>query len=132
MTRLIQERFEAKHLLLRQPRVTYELIMAIFNWEYLSFYTLDQTWFYREMLIIPLVVIVLWVLWLKVIRSALNDKHEEAMSIEEAYQQAIINDALSTDEEDAGDTTETKEGLNAPVTKEDLNAPNEPEDKKDI
>lgn len=106
--------------------------MAIFNWEYLSFYTLDQTWFYREMLVIPLVVIVLWVLWLKVIRSALNDKQEEAMSIEEAYQEAIINDALSTDEEDAGDIVGTKEGLNAPVTKEDLNAPNEPEDKKDL
>lgn len=106
--------------------------MAIFNWEYLAFLKLDQTWFYREMLIIPVVVIVLWVLWLRVIRDALNDKREEAMSIEEAYQEAIINDALSTDEEDGGDTTETKEGLNAPVTKEDLNAPNESEDKKDL
>ena len=95
--------------------------MAIFNWEYLSFYHLDPTWFYREMLIIPLMVIVLWVLWLKVIRSALNDKREEAMSIEEAYQEATLIDALSTDEEDGGDTIETKEGLNAPVTKEDLN-----------
>ena len=104
--------------------------MAIFNWEYLSFYNLDQTWLYREMLIIPLLVIVLWVLWLKVIRSALNDKREEAMSIEEAYQEAIINDALSTDEEDAGESAGTKEGLNAPVTKEDLNAPAEPEEKK--
>jgi len=73
---------------------------------------------------------VLWVLWLKVIRNALNDKREEAMSIEEAYQQAIINDALSTDEEDAGEIAGTKEGLNAPVTKEDLNAP--AEDKKDL
>ena len=88
--------------------------MAIFNWEYLSFYNLDQTWLYREMLIIPLLVIVLWVLWLKVIRNALNDKREEAMSIEEA-----------------GENTETKEGLNAPAAKEDLNAPTEPEDKKD-
>ena len=105
--------------------------MAIFNWEYLSFYNLDQTWLYREMLIIPLLVIVLWVLWLKVIRSALNDKREEAMSIEEAYQEAIINDALSTDEEDAGESAGTKEGLNATVTKEDLNAPAEPEEKKD-
>ena len=105
--------------------------MAIFNWEYLSFYNLDQTWLYREVFIIPVVVLILWVLWLKVIRDALNDKREEAMSIDEAYQEAIINDALSTDEEDAGEGTGTKEGLNAPVTKEDLNAPAEPEDKKD-
>ena len=106
--------------------------MAIFNWEYLSFYTFDQTWFYREMLLIPIIVIVLWVLWLKVVRNALNDKREEAMSIQEAYQDAIITDALSTDEEDAGECAGTKEDLNAPVTKEDLNAPNQSEDKKDL
>ena len=106
--------------------------MAIFNWEYLSFTNLDQTWLYREVLIIPVVVLVLWVLWMKVIKDALNDKREEAMSIEEAYQEAIINDALSTDEEDAGENAGTKEELNAPVTKEDLNAIAESEDKKDI
>ena len=106
--------------------------MANFNWEYLAFLNLDQTWLYREMIIIPVVVIVLWVLWLKVIREALNDKRAEAMSIEEAYQEAIINDALSTDEEDAGEPAGAKEDLNAPVTKEDLNAPAEPEDKKDL
>ena len=106
--------------------------MANFNWEYLAFLNLDQTWLYREMIIIPVVVIVLWVLWVKVSREALNDKRVEAMSIEEAYQEAIINDALSTDEEDAGESAGTKEDLNAPVTKEDLNAPAEPEDKKDL
>ena len=106
--------------------------MTNFNWEYLAFLNLDQTWLYREMIIIPVVVIVLWVLWLKVIREALNDKRDEAMSIQEAYQEAIINDALSTDEEDAGESAETKEDLNAPVTKEDLNAPAEPEEKKDL
>ena len=106
--------------------------MANFNWEYLAFLNLDQTWLYREMIIIPVVVIVLWVLWLKVIREALNDKRDEAMSIQEAYQEAIINDALSTDEEDAGESAGTKEDLNAPVTKEDLNAPAEPEEKKDL
>ena len=108
--------------------------MANFNWEYLAFLNLDQTWLYREMIIIPVVVIVLWVLWLKVIREALNDKRvaDRAMSIEEAYQEAIINDALSTDEEDAGESAAIKEDLNAPATKEDLNAPAEPEDKKDL
>jgi len=106
--------------------------MAIFNWEYLSFTRFDQTWLYRELVIIPVVLLILWVLWLKVIRSALNDKREEAMSLEEAYQDAQIIDALSTDEEDAGESTGTKEGLNAPVTKEDLNAPTEVEDKKDL
>ena len=106
--------------------------MAIFNWEYLSFTNINQTWLYREVVIIPVVVLVLWVLWMKVIRSALNDKREEAMSLEEAYQEALITDALSTDEEDAGENTGTKEGLNAPATKEDLNAPAEVEDKKDL
>jgi len=106
--------------------------MAIFNWEYLSFTNINQTWLYREVVIIPVVVLVLWVLWMKVIRSALNDKREEAMSLEEAYQEALITDALSTDEEDAGESAGTKEGLNAPVTKEDLNAPAEVEEKKDL
>ena len=106
--------------------------MAIFNWEYLSFYTFDQTWFYREMLFIPIVLIGLWILWLKVVREALKDKQDEAMSLEEAYQEALITDALSTDEEDAGECTGTKEDLNAPVTKEDLNAPTEAEPKKEL
>ena len=106
--------------------------MAVFNWEYLYFTNFNQTWLYREIVIIPVVVLILWVLWLKVIRSALNDKREEAMSLEEAYQEALITDALSTDEEDAGENTGTKEGLNAPVTKGDLNASNGIEDKKDL
>ena len=106
--------------------------MAIFNWEYFSYITMDQTWLYRELLFIPLLVIVLWVLWLKVIRDALQDKREEAMSIDEAYQEALIIDALSSDEEDLGDATGTKQELNSPVTKEDLNEPTVLEDKKDL
>ena len=54
------------------------------------------------------------------------------MSLEEAYQEAQIIDALSTDEEDAGENAGRKEGLNAPVTKGDLNASNDIEDKKDL
>jgi len=99
--------------------------MAIFNWEYLSFTTFDQTWMTRELLIIPVVVLILWVLWLRVIRDALNDKREEAMSLEEAYQEASIIDALSTDEEGEVDTK-------LPTTKEDLNEQDESEDKKDL
>ncbi len=42
--------------------------MAVFNWNYFSFYEYNTTWLYRELLLIPLLVIVLLFLWMKIVR----------------------------------------------------------------
>lgn len=64
---------------------------GIFNWEYMSFVNLDTTWLYREMLAIPVVVLILWVLWLRVVRSALKDEEEILLK------QAAENEGIDSD-----------------------------------
>ena len=56
--------------------------MASFNWTYFSFYQYDTMWIYRELLAIPILVLILWYGWMKVVRSALVDA--QAMAMEEA------------------------------------------------
>merc|ERR1711983_450138 len=105
-------------------------IMAVFNWNYLSFVNFDSTWVYREMVLIPILIVILWFVWMKVVRSALKDalNTTRAMSVDEAYANAAINDALSTDDEaDEG----TAEGSASP-SKSDLNAEEAEDNKKDL
>lgn len=97
--------------------------MAVFNWNYFSFYDYDITWLYREVVLIPVLIVGLWIIWMKVVRGALKDalnQTAEPMSLEEAYATAIINDALDTDDDeddekppmakaDADDATEKKD-----------------------
>jgi hypothetical protein len=42
--------------------------MTIFNWSYFSFVNTDWTWVQRELLIIPVLVLILWVGWMKMVR----------------------------------------------------------------
>merc|ERR1711982_278342 len=103
---------------------------AVFNWNYLSFVNFDSTWVYREMVLIPILIVILWFVWMKVVRSALKDalNTTRAMSVDEAYANAVINDALSTDDEaDEG----TAEG-SASLSKSDLNAKEAEDNKKDL
>merc|ERR1712029_863427 len=62
-------------------------IMAVFNWNYLSFVNFDSTWVYREMVLIPILIVILWFVWMKFVRSALKDalNTTRAMSVDEAY-----------------------------------------------
>merc|ERR1712179_776522 len=117
--------------------------MAVFNWDYLSFIDVDTTWLYREMILIPILIFVLWAFWMKVVRSALKDainSPPQAMSIDEAYANAVITDALETEDEE---TDAERSTPNSPVvTKSALNAapeviaenqePTEEEDKKNL
>lgn len=84
--------------------------MPVFNWNYFSFYDFDSTWFYRELALIPLFVAILWIVWMKVVRNSLKEvlSRPEAMSLEEAYATAVINDALDTDTEEDEDEADNK------------------------
>merc|ERR1712088_1146436 len=89
--------------------------MAIFNWDYMSFYDFDSTWLYREVVLIPILLALLWIIWMKVVRNSLKEAKmplERAMSLEEAYANAVISDALDTDDEAEVDETK-KSDLNA-------------------
>ena len=68
------------------------------------------------MLLLPILIVVLWFLWMRVVDSTRKDGLPvQGMDIGEAYHEAIIQDALSTDDEGEGDEEVTfkKEDLNA-------------------
>jgi len=101
--------------------------MAVFNWEYLSFVNFDSTWIYREVLFVPVLIAGLWFLWMRIVNSTMKDKSlPKVVDLSEAYNEAIIQDALSTDDDDDDDDEEgaaAKEDKAAEATcKEDLNA----------
>jgi len=103
--------------------------MAVFNWEYLSFVNFDATWIYREVLLLPVLIVGLWFLWMRIVNSTMKDKSlPKVVDLSEAYQEAIIQDALSTDDEDddEDEAAAAKEDKAAEATcKEDLNAKKE-------
>jgi len=99
--------------------------MAVFNWEYLSFVSFDTTWIYREVLLLPVLIVGLWFLWMRIVKATLKDESglPKAVDLSEAYQEAIIQDALSTDDssDDEGEDGNKPESAEA-TKKEDLNA----------
>merc|ERR1712172_130393 len=99
-----------------EKQIKDHLKMTAFSWEYLSFINLDTPWL--SILLTPIVLVLLWGIWMKVVRNYLNN------SLEEAYANAVISDALDTDDE--AEAEEPK--------KSDLNAEPaaEVEDKKDL
>ena len=55
--------------------------MSIFNWDYFSFVNTDWTWAKRELIAIPVLVLVLCFGWMKMVRVALVDEQEHLISL---------------------------------------------------
>ena len=53
--------------------------MTIFDWKYFSFVNLDWTWVQRELLVIPVLVLVLWFFWMRSVREALVDEQAQVL-----------------------------------------------------
>merc|ERR1719262_1220467 len=104
--------------------------MAVFNWNYFSFYEFDTTWLYREVVLIPILIAILWIVWMKVVRGALKDalnQTEPPMSLDEAYATAIINEALDTDDEAENENAQPEPTKSADtIADEAVIAPEEP------
>jgi hypothetical protein len=49
----------------------------IFDWKLFSFVNLDWTWVQRELLIIPVLVLVLWFFWMRSVREAIVDEQTQ-------------------------------------------------------
>ena len=80
-------------------------------------YGFDKVWLYRELLLIPVAVAVLWILWLKLVSIAFREETEgdvrnRVISIEEAYLDAIINEELvPNSEEEENEEEDDKKNL---------------------
>merc|ERR1712212_942191 len=106
----------------KQQQTRREVIMAGFSWQYFGFTNFDPTWIYRELLFVPILIAVLWFFWMRVVASTQQSglPCTPGVDINEAYQEAIIQDALSTDDEDVQSDEEVT--FNPDAKKEDLNA----------
>merc|ERR1712212_163930 len=97
---------QAKQRIL-SSKATISKMSRIFSWEYFSFLTVDETAAYKELLVIPFMVGLLFFVWMKLVRgegkSILEDKDKTntGMSAYAAYQDALANEVDSGTELDS-------------------------------
>merc|ERR1712212_478479 len=90
-----------------KEQITIRKMSRIFSWEYFSFLTVDETAAYKELLVIPFMVGLLFFVWMKLVRgegkSILEDKDKTntGMSAYAAYQDALANEVDSGTELDS-------------------------------
>ena len=70
--------------------------MSIFNWDYFSFVNTDWTWAKRELIAIPVLVLVLCFGWMKMVRVALVDEQEHLISLNKDQPLSDDEGALSS------------------------------------
>ncbi len=81
-----------------------------------SWYSFSSTFYYREILVIPVVVGVLWILWMRLVgivfreESTPEGQAKKSISVEEAYLDAVANELVTDNEveqdDDDGDNEE--------------------------
>ena len=77
----------------------------VFSWEYFSFLQIDNTVMTKEMLAIPLVLVVLVIVWMQLIRG----QGKTGLNFEEAYNDARANEVDSGTEPEEDEVKEKGE-----------------------
>ena len=77
----------------------------VFSWEYFSFLKIDDTVMTKEMLAIPLVLVVLVTVWMQLIRG----QGKTGLDFEEAYNDARANEVDSGTEPEEDEMEEKGE-----------------------
>merc|ERR1712115_77347 len=71
----------------------------VFSWEYFSFLQVDTAMAYKEVLVIPCLIIILSLVWMKLVKGQTEEKAD--LNFEQAYQDAVANEADSGTELDS-------------------------------
>ena len=77
----------------------------VFSWEYFSFLQIDDTVMMKEMLVIPLILVVLVAIWMRLIHG----QGKTGLDFEEAYNDARANEADSGTEPEEDEIEEKGE-----------------------
>ena len=77
----------------------------VFSWEYFSFLQIDDTVMTKEMLVIPLILVVLVAIWMRLIHG----QGKTGLDFEEAYNDARANEADSGTEPEEDEIEEKGE-----------------------
>lgn len=105
----------------------------VFSWEYFSFLQLDNAVAYKEVLIIPCVLLVLSFIWMQLVRgenSAEECGKNKAVDIVEAYQDALLNEVDSGTELDSQNEEEDDDEEDEEKKKKKKEAATEQEEKE--
>merc|ERR1739848_479527 len=78
-----------------QPTTT---MSKIFSWEYLSFVTLDDAVVYKEVLLVPALIVFLSLVWMQLVKGQSSAAPD--LNFEQAYQDAVLNEVDSQGEEE--------------------------------
>nr|ALS04559.1 hypothetical protein [Acartia pacifica] len=82
----------------------------VFSWEYFSFLNIDEAAAYKEMLILPVLVVLLFFIWMKLVNNSKTDTSaKEGLDIRQAYEDALANEVDSGTELDSPDEAEEKD-----------------------
>merc|ERR1739848_359110 len=99
-----------------QPTTT---MSKIFSWEYLSFVTLDDAVVYKEVLLVPALIVFLSLVWMQLVKGQSSAAPD--LNFEQAYQGAVLNEVDSGTELDSqGEEEETPAAKEEEEKKEDL------------
>merc|ERR1712203_22943 len=77
----------------------------IFSWEYFSFLTLDDGVVYKEVLLVPALILVLSMVWMQLVKGQ-TESQQKDMNFEQAYQDAVLNEVDSGAESQAEEEVE--------------------------
>jgi len=84
-------------------------MVRVFSWEYFSFLNIDEAAAYKEMLILPLLVPILFFIWMKLVsgeKDAEVNINKDGISIQSAFQDTRANEIDSGTELDSPDEAE--------------------------
>merc|ERR1712098_22753 len=85
----------------------------IFSWEYFSFLTLDDGVVYKEVLVVPGLILVLAMVWMHLVKgqtqSEAQEQSKKDLNFEQAYQDAVLNEVDSGTEMDSQAEEEVEE-----------------------
>merc|ERR1712203_365737 len=77
----------------------------IFSWEYFSFPTLDDGVVYKEVLVVPALILVLSMVWMQLVKGQ-TESQQKDINFEQAYQDAVLNEVDSGAESQAEEEAE--------------------------
>eukprot|EP00088_Acartia_fossae_P022078 TRINITY_DN2336_c0_g2_i2.p1 TRINITY_DN2336_c0_g2~~TRINITY_DN2336_c0_g2_i2.p1 ORF type:complete len:115 (+),score=34.58 TRINITY_DN2336_c0_g2_i2:54-347(+) len=80
----------------------------VFSWEYFSFLQIDDAAANKELLLIPVLLLLLGFVWMKLVRTE-TTAEKSGININEAYADVIANEVDSGTEIDSPDEDEKEE-----------------------
>merc|ERR1711962_1600071 len=100
-------------------------MVRVFSWEYFSFLQIDDATAYKEVMLIPFMILVLGMVWMKLVKS----EKATDMNFEQAYQDTLANEVDGGTELDSPD--EDADAKDEDTKEEEVAAPKDEAEMKD-